>query len=124
MKFLLSNPSIITLPPPPIEESIEVPLNSHGPIYTENAYSEWVSISISGSVERNGEFLHDAIHQYDDHIYRFSHSVHGFPRATGSDSPKTIGFQVINEAARGLDGVFIVEVSSDSFKHDPGGRGR
>jgi len=154
--FLLSNPSIITLPPPPIEESIEIPLNSQGPVYTENEYSEWVSISISGSVERNGEFFHDAIYQYvdvqqgsqnrfqgflidgiyafesrapgpgyrDDHIYRFSHSVFGFSRSTDVHSPKAIGFQVINEAARGLDGLFIVEISSDSFKYWPEARGR
>lgn len=153
--FLLSNPSIITLPLPPIEESIEIPLNSHGPVYTQNEYSNWVSISISGSAEQNGEFFHDAFYQYDeqrgsqnrfrgflidgvyaldsrasgsnyrdDHIYRFSHSVYRFPRSTDAHSPKAIGFQVINEAARGLDGVFIVEISSDSFKHKPEARGR
>ena len=49
-----------------IEETLEVPLNSPEPVYTENKYSDRVAISISGSVERNGEFFFDAMHLYDD----------------------------------------------------------
>ena len=139
-----------------IEESIEVPLNSQEPVYTENKYSDWVAISISGSVERNGEFLFDALHHYedlaqgsqggfrgfmidgkyvdfmltpnlryrDDHVYRFPYSVYRNIRDTNLHLPKTIGFQMINEAARRLDGEFIVEVSSDPFKYWPEARGR
>ena len=141
--------------PTPIEETLEVPVNSIGPVYTKNEYSEWVSISISGSVERNGEFSHDAFYHYNDvkqgpqsefdgflidgiyalqgraqpkyrydHIYAFAHAVNGSLRSTGADSPRTIGFQMINEALRGLDSVFIVEISSDSYKHQPEARGR
>ena len=141
--------------PTPIEETLKVPVNSIGPVYTKNVYSDWVSISISGSVQRNGELFNDAFYHYDegqqrpqsrfygllidglyalqgrrppeyryDHTYGFSHPVNGSLRSTGTDSPRTIGFQVINEAARGLDGVFTIEISSDSYKHKPKARGR
>ena len=122
--------------PTRIEEALEVPLNSQVPVYTENKYSDWVAISISGSVERNGEFFHDAFHQYDDvqqgsqggfqgfmidgtyayrfrapspdyqgdHVYRFQYPVFGNTRDPDARIPKTLGFQMINEAARGLDG--------------------
>lgn len=138
------------------EEMVEVPLNSHEPVYTRIKYSDWVAISISGSIERNGEFLFDAIHRHedvergsgsgfrgllidgkyasyfliptpdyrDDHIYRFPYSVYRNLRDTEARFPKTIGFQMINEAAGGLDGKFIVEISSDSFKYWPERRGR
>lgn len=139
-----------------VEETLIVPLNSEEPVYTKNQYSDWVAISISGSVERNGEFLFDALHHYedlaqgsqggfrgfmidgkyvdlmhtpspryrDDHVYRFPYSVYRNIRDTNLHLPKTIGFQMINEAARGLDGEFIVEVSSDPFKYWPERRGR
>ena len=60
----------------------------------------------------------------DDHTYRFRYSVYGNIRDTDLHLPKTLGFQMINEAARGLDGQFIVEVSSDPFKYWPEARGR
>ena len=139
-----------------VEEILIVPLNGQDPVYTENKYSDWVAISISGSVERDGEFLFDALHHYedlaqgsqggfrgfmidgkyvdlmhtpspryrDDHVYRFPYSVYRNIRDTNLHLPKTIGFQMINEAARGLDGEFIVEVSSDPFKYWPERRGR
>ena len=134
----------LRVPTPIIEESIQVRLNGDAPVYTVNEYSGWVMIIISGSVERDGQFYLDALHQVDDvqqgyqggfkgfeidgvyalksiasrpdyredHIYRFKYYVVG-------DSPKSLGFQVENEAASDLDGVFIVEVSSDSFKGIP-----
>lgn len=139
-----------------VEETVEVPLNSKEPVYTVNKYSDWVAISISGSIERNGEFSFDAIHRHedverglgsgfrgllidgiyasyflipkpdyrDDHIYRFPYSVYRNLRDKEAHSPKTIGFQMINEAAGGLDGTFIVEISSDSSKYWPERRGR
>ncbi|MCY3781922.1 MAG: hypothetical protein OXG78_16530 [Chloroflexi bacterium] len=139
-----------------IEEILIVPLNGQEPVYTENKYSDWVAISVSGSVERNGEFFLDALHLYndleqgsqggfrgllidgkyayyfliptpdyrDDHTYRFPYSVYRNIRDTDLHLPKTIGFQMISEAASGLDGEFIVEVSSDPFKHWPEARGR
>ncbi|MCE2472002.1 MAG: hypothetical protein J4G18_08895 [Anaerolineae bacterium] len=138
------------------EETLILPLNSEEPVYTENKYSDWVAISISGSIERNGEFLFDALHHRDalaqglrggfrgflidgkwvqlgrgptpkyrdDHIYRYSYSVYRNIRDTNLHLPKTLGFQIISEAARGLEGEFTVEVSSDSFKYWPDRRGR
>ena len=138
-----------------IEETLIVPLNSQEPVYTENKYSDRVAISISGSVERNGEFLFDALHLYDDleqgsqdgfpaflidgnnvvfflmptpkyrddHVYRFPYSRFRNLRDTNLHLPRTIGFQIMYEAARGLDGEFIVEVSSDPFKYWPRSRG-
>ena len=134
------------VPTPVVEESIEVPLNGDAPVYTVIEYSGWVMIMVSGSVERDSQFYVDALHQVDDvqrgyqggfkgfeidgvyalksiasasrpdyredHIYRFKYYVTG-------DSPKSLRFQVQNEAASELDGVFIVEVSSDSFKGIP-----
>ena len=134
-----------------VEETLIVPLNSEDPVYTENQYSDRVAISISGSVERDGEFFFDALHlnddleqgsqdgfpaflidghhvvfflmptpKYrDDHVYRFPYS--GFRNIvdTNFHLPRTIGFQMIHEAARGLDGEFIIEVSSDPFKYWP-----
>lgn len=142
-------------PVPVIEEIINVPLNSDAPVYTEQEYSRWVAITISGSVERDGEFFHDALVQYDneqqslydfrgflidgiyafelrapspgyseDHVYRFSHSVNGYLRRIKGKETRAIGFQVINEASRDLEGVFTVEVSSDSRKHKPDAGGR
>ena len=142
-------------PVPVIEEIVSVPLNSDVPVYTEHEYSEWVAIMISGSVERDGEFFHDALVQYDndrqslyafhgflidgiyafefrgpnlryseDHVYRFSHSVNGNLRRIDGNETRAIGFQVINEASRDLEGVFTVEVSSDSRKHKPEAGGR
>jgi len=141
--------------PTPIEETLEVSLNDPGPVYTKNEYSDWVSISISGSVERDGEVFHDTFYHYNDvtqgpqsefdgflidgipashgqgqpkyrydHTYRFSHYVFRFQNPADLKLPKTIGFQVINEAVSGLDGVFTIEVSSDSYKHRSGARGR
>ena len=141
--------------PTPIEETLEVSLNDSGPVYTRNEYSDWVSISISGSVERSGEVIHDAFYHYDDvtqgpktefdgflidgvlpllgrgwpeyrqdHTYRFSHFVYRFQDSTASKLPKAIGFQVISEPAGGMDGVFTIEISSDSYKHKPEARGR
>ena len=139
-----------------VEETLIVPLNSKEPVYTENKYSDWVAISISGSVERNGRFFFDAIHRFedvrrglgsgfrgllidgkyasyfliptpdyrDDHVYRFPYSVFRNIRDTNLHRPRTIGFQIIYEAARGLDGEFAIEVSSDSFKYWPRSRGR
>jgi len=140
---------------PVVEEIVSVPLNSEAPVYTEHEYSKWVSITVSGSVERDGEFFHDAILQYDnaqqslhdfrgflidgvyafelrapspgyneDHVYRFSHSVNGYLRRMEGKEKRAIGFQVINEASRDLEGVFTVEVSSDSRKHKPDAGGR
>ena len=143
-------------PVPVIEEMVTVPLNSDVPVYTEHEYSEWVAIMISGSVERDGEFFHDALVQYDndrqslydfrgflidgvyafefralsrpgyneDHVYRFSHSVNGYLRRIEGKETRAIGFQVINEASKDLEGVFTVEVSSDSRKHKPDAGGR
>ena len=139
-----------------VEETLIVPLNSEEPVYTENKYSDWVAISISGSIEQNGEFLFDALHHYDDlaqgsqagfrgfmidgkyvyfmltpnlryrhdHVYRFPYSVYRNIRDTNLHLPKTLGFQIISEAARGLEGEFKVEVSSDAFKYWPNSRGR
>lgn len=145
LMYLPLLPDLNSLAPTPVvEESVEVLLNRDVPIYTENEYSGWVSIIVSGSVERDGQFYLDALHQVDDvqrgyqggyqgfeiegvyalkykssrpgyrddHVYRFSYWVDG-------DAPKSIGLQITNEAASGLDGVFIVEVSSDSFKGIP-----
>lgn len=141
--------------PTPIEETLEVAINDTGPVYTKNEYSDWVSISISGSIEGNGEFFHDAFYHYNDatqgaqsefdgflidgisashghgrpdyrydHTYRFSYALNGYARSNSTDSPKTIGFQVINETVSGLEREFIIEVSSDSYKHKPDARGR
>ena len=139
-----------------IEEIIIMPLNGQDPVYTNFKYSGWVSISISGSVERNGEFFLDALYLYDDleqasqsgfrgllidgeyandflkpmpdyqddHTYRFGFFVFRKIRDTDFQIPRTIGFQMISEAAQGLDGEFIVEVSSDSFKYWSEERGR
>ena len=141
---------------PRIDETLIVPLNSQDPVYTEYKYSDWVAISISGSIESKGEFILDGLHLSDElergsqggfrgmlidgesvrlyppptpgyrdnHTYRFQHSVWRHLRDTDLHVPKTLGFQMINEAARGLDGVFIVEVSSDSFKYWPRSRRR
>ena len=138
-----------------VEEILVVPLNSQEPVYTENEYSDRVAISVSGSVERNGEFFFDAMHLYedleqgsqdgypaflidgsyvvfrltptpkyrDDHIYRFPYSVFRNIRDTNLHRPRTIGFQIISEAATGLDGEFVIEVSSDPFKYWPRSRG-
>ncbi len=138
-----------------VEETLIVPLNSQEPVFTEHKYSDWVAISISGSVERNGEFLFDALHHYDhsaeesqagflgfmidgkhviymlspipryrdDHVYKFPYSVYRNIRDTNLHLPKTLGFQIVYEAASGLAGEFIVEVSSDRFKYWPRARG-
>ena len=141
--------------PTPIEETLEVSLNDSGPVYTRNEYSDWVSISISGSVERSGEVIHDAFYYYADesggpqrefdgflvdgipashgqgrpdyrydHTYRFSHYVYRFQDSAASKVPKTIGFQVISGFASGMDGLFTIEISSDTYKHKPEARGR
>ena len=141
--------------PTPIEEALEVPLNSPDVVYTQHKYSDWVSISISGSVTRHGEVIHDAFYSYNvstqeprsefdgflidgvpashgqgqpdyrfNHIYRFSHYVYRFEDPAASKMPKAIGFKVISEPAEGMDGVFTVEISSDSYKHKPEARGR
>ena len=142
-------------PVPVVEEIITVPLNSDAPVYTEHEYSEWVSITVSGSVERNGEFVHDALKQYDkeqhnlhdfrgfmidgiyafefrspspdyneNHVYRFSHSVNGYLRRIDGKENRIIGFQVVNEASGDLEGVFTIEIASDSYKHKPEASGR
>ena len=134
-----------------IEETLIVPLNSPNPVYTENKYSDRVAISISGRVERNGEFFFDALHLYDDlkqgsqsgfqallidgkyivyilvptpkyrddHVYRFPYTVFRNIRDTNFHVPRTIGFQMLYEPAGGLDGEFIIEVSSDPYKYWP-----
>ena len=155
LSFSLGTPAN-DVTPIPIEETLEMPLNCEEPVYTENKYSDWVAISISGSIERNGEFLFDALHHNDDlakgsqggfrgfmidgryvyfmltptpdyrddHVYRFPYSVYRNIRDTNLHLPKTLGFQIEHEFARGLVGEFIVEVSSDSFKYWPESRGR
>lgn len=145
----------ISVPVPVVEEIVSVPLNSDAAVYTKQEYSNWVSITISGSVERDGEFFHDALVQYDsaqhklhdfrgfmidgvyafefrspspdyneNHVYRFSHSVNGYLRRMDGNENRIIGFQVVNQASRDLEGVFTIEISSDSYKHKPERRGR
>ena len=43
---------------PRVVETITVPLNADVPVYTENEFTEWVTVTVSGSVERDGESLH------------------------------------------------------------------
>lgn len=154
LSFPFGKPGFLVTPTP-IEETLEVSLNDIKPVYTRNEYSDWVSISISGIVELNGEVFHDAYYHYNDvtqgpqsefdgflidgvpashgqgqpeyrydHTYRFSHYVYRFQDPAASKLPKAIGFQVISEPAGGMDGVFRIEISSDSFKHKPEARGR
>ena len=151
LSFPFGTPGYLVTPTP-IEETIEVPLNSQDPVYTKNKYSGWVSISIIGRVQLNGGDSHDAFFYFDDvtqgprrefsgflidgvyalqgrgrpkyrndHIYGIAHAVNGSLRSMGADSPRTIGFQVVSEATEDLEGLFTVEVSSDSYKHRPEG---
>ena len=154
LSFPFGTPGYVVTPTP-IEETLEVSLNDTGPVYTDYEYSDWVSISISGSVERNGEVSHDAFYHYNDetgapqgefdgftidgvpashgqgqpeyrydHTYRFSHYVYRFQDSAASKVPKTIGFQVISGFASGMDGLFTIDISSDTYKHKPEARGR
>ena len=56
----------VLTPTPLVEETIAIPLNSDIPVFTTHEYSDWVTITISGSVERNDQFYHDAFHEFDD----------------------------------------------------------
>ena len=155
LSFPFGTPGYLAPTPTPVEETVKVPLNSRDIVYTQHKYSDWVSISISGSVKRYGEVIHDAFYLYNDvtqgpqsefdgflidgipashgqgrpkyrydHTYRFLNYVFRFQDLAASKLPKAIGFQVISEPAGGMDGVFIVEVSSDSLKYWPERRGR
>lgn len=154
LSFPFGTPGYLVTPTP-VEETVKVPLNSRDVVFTQHKYSDWVSISISGSGKRYGEVIHDAFYNYNvatqeprsefdgflidgvpashgqgqpdyryNHTYRFSHYVYRFQDPAASKMPKAIEFQVISEPAEGMDGVFTIEISSDSFKHKPEARGR
>ena len=131
---------------PLVVETIVVPLNTDEPVYAENEFTEWVTVTVS---ERDGEFYLDGLFRHDDkqrysktlfingmwaferksvdgqfpedynenNVYRFIHWI-------SADSWKKLGFQFLDADATNLDGVFTVEVSNDPYHGRPEAGGR
>ena len=133
---------------PLVVETIAVPLNADEPVYTENEFTEWVTVTVSGSVEREGEFYLDGLFRYDDKqqyaktlfingAWAFERqSVEGqfpdysddhfyrFTHWVGAESWNKLGFQFLDADATDLEGVFTVEVSNDPYHGRPEAGGR
>ena len=133
---------------PLVVEAIRVPLNGDIPVYTENEFTEWVTVTVSGSVERDGEFYLDGLFHYDDKqqyaktlfingAWAFERqSVEGqfpdysddhfyrFIHWVDADSWEQLGFQFLDADATDLEGVFTVEVANTPYYGMPeyGGR--
>lgn len=133
---------------PLVVETVAVPLNADKPVYTENGFTEWVTVTVSGSVERDGEFYLDGLFYYHDKQryaktlfingawaferqsvsgqfpdYNDDH-VYRFIHWVSKDSCKKLGFQFLDADATDSDGVFTVEVSNDPYHGRPEAGGR
>ena len=133
---------------PLVVETIAVPLNADVPVYTETEFTEWVTVTVSGSVERDGEFYMDGLFHYSDKQqyaktmfingawaferqsvsgqfpdYRDDH-FYRFIHWVGADSREQLGFQFLDSDAQDLYGMFMVEVSNDPYHGRPEAGGR
>ena len=133
---------------PLVVETVVVPLNADKPVYTENGFTEWVTVTVSGSVERDGEFYLDGLfHFHDKQQYAKTLFINGawafrrqsvegqfpdfsedhvyqFIHWVDGDSCKRLGFQFLDTDATESDGVFTVEVANQPYYGRPefGGR--
>lgn len=131
-----------------VVEAIRVPLNGDTPVYTENEFTKWVTVTVSGSVERDGEFYLDGLFHHDDKqqyaktlfingAWAFERqSVEGqfpdynddhfyrFTHWVDADSWEQLGFQFLDVDATDLEGVFTVVVANTPHYGRPEFRGR
>ena len=133
---------------PLVVETIAVPLNADKPVYTENGFTEWVTVTVSGSVELDGEFYLDGLFHYHDKqqyaktlfindVWAFERqSVYGqfpdysdnhvyrFVHWVDGDSCKKLWFQFLDADVTDLDGVFTVEIANTPYYGRPEAGGR
>ena len=133
---------------PLVVESVVAPLNADKPVYTENGFTEWVTVTVSGNVERDGEFYLDGLfHHHDKQQYAKTLFINGawaferqsvydqfpdynddhvyrFIHLVSNDSCKKLGFQFLDADATYSEGVFTVEVSNDPYHGRPEAGGR
>lgn len=131
-----------------VVEAIRVPLNGDTPVYTENEFTKWVTVTVSGSVERDGEFYLDGLFHHDDKQQYaktlFINGAWAFERQSveeqfpdysddhfyrfihwvDADSWEQLGFQFLDADATDLEGVFTVEVANTPYYGRPGAGGR
>ena len=131
-----------------VVEAIRVPLNGDTPVYTENEFTKWVTVTVSGSVERDGEFYLDGLfHYHDKQRYAETLFINGawafewqsveeqfpdynddhfyrFIHWVDADSWEQLGFEFLDADATDLDGVFTVEIANTPYYGRPEAGGR
>lgn len=126
-----------------IEETLIVTIGNEEPMYTIHEYSGWVTLTITGKVEQDGEFVHDIFYERADdkigylkrfHIlevdgvdpfsvnvppeYNIEHEYR-FLHHVGNE-PHQVSLRIKSRDSNNLSHTFTVEVSSENKVHEGG----
>ena len=129
--------------PPDLIETFQLPVNSDEPILTQNQYSSWVNVTISGTIDLGGGRYHDALWHCDAegsceryrglHIHgryafalsrypkHFSHDGYEYIYKGVGDTPRHIAFQLITDDFPEASGALEVEVFYPWYSFNRGG---
>ncbi len=126
-----------------IEETLMVTIGNEESMYTIHEYSGWVTLTIKGKVEQDGDFVHDIFYERDDnkigYIKRFHilevdgvdpFSVNVSPEYNIEHEyrflhhignvPHPVSIRIKDKDSNNLSNPFTVEISSENKVHEGG----